>query len=326
MNEIARELAACMDVVRTHTYDGAELNSMEKKYGLAMLPALRQCACDPDSEVARQAYGLILRLAGSAKDEATRQRIIELLVADLKDYRTNGTSDFVTRRLLEFSAVDFSDEAKVDLHEMLSAPRDRRYAPIGGIILMAGVADMKSELPHLQAIVDSEREDKKASYQKRIDAIEREIAGFSGVKRGPPVSMVEERKRIQRQTYWQDSILWFVMRARARMGVKEDIQQCIEMAESHPDPNYRAERVFEQLAYVRQPEVVEYLRRYLNSDRPPPFHGYDVVPVSEAERAGSALQQMLENWPVKTYGHLMPQQLREARKWMADQKEWKIIR
>jgi hypothetical protein len=57
------------------------------------------------------------------------------------------------------------------------------------------------------------------------------------------------------------------LRARARMGVKEDILRCIDLVESHPDEDYRVTWLLHGLSYVRQPEVINYLQKYLNSDK-----------------------------------------------------------
>ena len=116
------------------------------------------------------------------------------------------------------------------------------------------------------------------------------------------------------------------MMARARMGVKEDVERCIELVESYPDEGFRVVVLLKRLSYVRQPEVVEYLKSYLFSDK------YEPGPPTQLRRtyaqcAIAALLEMLEDFPTKDKKfHSLPELTRYCREWMSKQKQWKIIR
>jgi hypothetical protein len=98
----------------------------------------------------------------------------------------------------------------------------------GEIILLAGVADLKSELPRLKQFIDEhegklkqQHEENLAEWARTVEKMpERRQARFAD-------SLLEQ--------YWQSSLVWDALRARARMGVKEDIARCIELVEPHPD-------------------------------------------------------------------------------------------
>jgi len=86
--------------------------------------------------------------------------------------------------------------------------------------------------------------------------------------------------------------------------------------------------ILPQIAYIRQPEGIEYLNRYLDSDlRLPPTD-----PVEKGEPVARWVLDMLagciKDFPVeKKPGRSYAQDdVETARKWMADKSNWKIIR
>jgi hypothetical protein len=110
------------------------------------------------------------------------------------------------------------------------------------------------------------------------------------------------------------------------MGVKEDVKRCIEVVEAHPDESYRVIFLLDRISYVRQPEVVEYLKKYLFIDKPekPASEGH--MRMSYAHRAAMALAQMLRGFPGNPEYGGNQKTIEECRKWMSKQKKWNIIR
>jgi len=123
---------------------------------------------------------------------------------------------------------------------------------------------------------------------------------------------------------------WRARLARARMGVQEDVQRCIALVDSEPDEKLRVKHLLADVAYIRQPEAIRYLQKYLDSDKRFPddygvFEGY-MRGEAYAHVALRLLRQCLEGFPpgnkyVRTW-----QDVLEAREWMAQQTQWHIIR
>ncbi len=84
--------------------------------------------------------------------------------------------------------------------------------------------------------------------------------------------------------------------ARARMGEKDDIKRCIELVNSYPNENKKLIVLLKKLSYVRQPEVVEYLKGYLLDNRYESGAGRNMT---YGERAMLALEEMIEDFPSK---------------------------
>ncbi len=86
--------------------------------------------------------------------------------------------------------------------------------------------------------------------------------------------------------------------------------------------------LFRDIGYIRQPEAIEFLKTYVFSDETigqvsPPVPGEPV-----ASYVIDILADCLENFPIekrKGRGY-KPEEMDLCRKWMSEQKEWKIIR
>jgi len=232
---------------------------------------------------------------------------------------------YLSRRLQHFRARDFSDRGKEILVTVFSGLLEGTYRNrTSAIILLLGVADVKSELPRLKGIIDRSEERLKEGHRRELEELERRAARYGD---SVPRGVLRQLEAARSKTYWQDTTLWHALRARARMGVKEDVQRCIDMVASHPHPDARGAGLLSSLAYIRQPEVVSYISEYLDGDTMPSRGGSrNVVVDSYAAYAASALASMLEGFPLKAYRTSQPEKLKVARDWMAEQTEWKIIR
>jgi hypothetical protein len=137
---------------------------------------------------------------------------------------------------------------------------------------------------------------------------------------------------------WWATQGWRARLARARMGLQEDVQHCIALVESEPNETLRVGHLLAHIAYIRQPEAIRYLQKYLDSDkRFPDQHGgiegdtrgqpyayvalrllwqcLDGFPAGRRIGAESR-QEFLQTWP----------DVEQARRWMHQQTEWHIIR
>jgi len=326
--QIRRILSTCMDQAREH-HTGRECDQFDrmcKEYGVAMLTYLEEYVADPCSRVRWRAYALMTNLARDADSIPERRRICDKLVKGL----TLGRCTHIATWLLKFNFTtgDFSQESRALLTEELSEVlSDEKVALREEIILLSGVAELKSELPSLKQFSDTKEVILKERHQKQVQEWREVIERLPDTNNMP--AFLPRRKRFEKQLrkqYWQSSLVWDALRARARMGVKEDIARCIELVESHPDEDYRVAWLLKELSYVRQPEVVDYLYTYLKSDKLEPYGGRDVIQLTYGQRAAIALGQMLRGFPWKKDYAANQEMIERCREWMAEQKQWDIIR
>ena len=293
------------------------------KYGAALLLYIEQYTIDPNSRVRLEAYALMASIGRDANDTPDRQAIVYKLLTRLR--QDEEYKQYLGRMLLQFRAADFSTEAKELLRDQFSSALvDRKMNGYvrGYIILLVGVADMKSELPRLKEFIE-QREDKLKQEHKEYVGRLHKLLERTPETHKPRLETL--RKMFKRQ-YWQSSLMWDALRARARMGIKEDIHRCIELVESHPDEEYRRDRLLQALAYVRQPEIVGYLYDYLQHSKAKTEFRGDAIIYSEAQRAAMALAAMLRGFPGNKHYGGDQETMERCRKWMNEQKEWHIIR
>ncbi len=214
------------------------------------------------------------------------------VVEKILDYGTKNPErkDGIFYDLLPFQAADFSEAAKEILQTELST------SPEYTTILLVGAADIKSSLPALKAMVDEVNE---------------------------PLKPFDINSKASH------SRAFVALMARARMGVKEDVKRCIEVVEAHPDEGFRVGVLLDRISYVRQPEVVEYLKKYLFMDKIEPGPETQMR-MTYAQRAMIALSKMLQDFPVGEGKDIKFDTVEEVtayvRKWMSKQKKWNIIR
>jgi len=325
-NEIRDALSTCMNQVRQRIPDEcSKVDAVREKYGLAIVPFLEEYMADVNEHVRWQSYRSMILVGVDSNDVVARRGIVyELLTGMQGDVRNRG---YLANRLLQFEAADFSTEAKQLVQRqfewaldggMTREPRD--------IFLLVGVADLKSELPRLKQFVEEREQEVTRSRAREVEERQKSLGGSGSGPGGP-------QRWLERQ-WWQGTLVWAALRARARMGIKEDIQRCIELADSHPNEDYKVSHFLKELAYVRQPEVVDYIYDYLKSDKVEKWKARDVIGNSYAERAAMALAEMLPGFPGRKDIGGDAKTIERCRKWMAEQrqkleqekKQWDIIR
>lgn len=325
--EIRDVLSTFMQQVRERTpVEFRKVSNLAKRYGTALVPYLEEYLADPCDRVRREIYEYLVIVGLDSNDVVARQAIVYKLLNAL----TSGdeTKVYPAKTLLQFTSVDFTEQAKELVRKelrrvLLFTNRYQRR----DFILLAGVADLKSELPLLKQFIDEREEGLKLKRAREVKEIQKVCAGRLRFLRA-------QRMGLERQ-WWQGTRVWAALRARARMGVKEDIQRCIELVDAHPNEDRKGSELLRELAYVRQPEVVDYIYDYLKSDKVEKWKGRDVIGRSYAERAAMALVEMLPGFPArKGLAGADAGTIKRCRKWMAEQKQkleqeekqWDIIR
>lgn len=249
---------------------------------------------EKDSEwpVRHMTHYYIFRVANIHPTTQVRQEVAKRLV----EAEINGTDRGACRLLMDFAAKDFNEQSKALIRQALV---HANKGVVGGdpSVWLCGVANMKDQLPVLKEFL--------------IDEVA--YSNDPNMKHFPK---------------WYYTTCWSARLARARMGVKEDIQKCIELAEAEQDSTERVLRILPQIGYIRQPEAIKYLHKYLESKKrlPPinPIHPGELY----ASRVMHILAKSLRNYPVKRKKarNYTQEEIDLCRKWMSEQTKWVIIR
>lgn len=218
-----------------------------------------------------------------------RQQVVERLIKTYIDDEDSAVAYRAYKHLFSFGANDFNEQAKARIRQHLN-PK----GPSQDLTLLAGIANMTDQSPLFRSV--------------RMKA-----ANYDDLPIGE-------------QKYFTDTLGWNARLALARMGSQEDIAYCIKMVEAYPDMDTRVTRLLYELSYIRQPEVIRVIQKYLERD------GYteaqfDVPPRDYWEFALNILVTTLEDFPVKDKNWSFSLEDREtARAWMNAQTEFKIKR
>lgn len=246
----------------------------------------------PFEMVKRTAYQQEFRLAYLRPTPAVRQKVVERFVKEFVDPNpTINISPYPYGCLLKFRAEDFSPLAKEMLRQNLNINNRR-----GRTVMLIGTANIQEELPRLKKLLIDE-----VAYQADPN----------------------------RHTKWYHTLGWKARLARARMGVKEDIDNCIKLADMElKGKPPRILHLFHDIGYIRQPGAIDFLMTYVFSDE----RLSQVKPTAPGEPVASyvmgILVDCLEDFPIKKREQrgYSQEDIELCRKWMSEQKEWKIIR
>ena len=245
-------------------------------------------------------FPVCVAMAGIQKTcetETECRQFVDELVCWLCDAKRPPSTD-IARLLKRMSSKDFSQDAKKKLlEELRDAVTDREYGGYSrrNLYMIIGVADIPETLPLL-----AQKAYKPADDPKEIVA------------------------KIHLST-WPSA--WDALKARARMGVKEDIELCIRVVDATEDKRDLACYLARHLSYIRQPEIVEYFRPYLYSEEVVDYDARDVADSTYAGMAAGALSAMVEGFPVDTSGFSgKDEYIRRAREWMRDRTDFTFRR
>ncbi|HML74039.1 MAG TPA: hypothetical protein PKB02_06045 [Anaerohalosphaeraceae bacterium] len=255
---------------------------MVEQFGMNVLPYAVDYLTDPNNNKKYYGKKMLFFLSQQKKDVAEKKEIVEAILGktlDNKQLRDEIYRGFPT--LWQQDA--YSDTIKQKLHELL-IKQDEEIIPI---ILHVGCAGMTSELGLLKTIAEQE------VYPVEPDSWPCYGNAFTALM------------------------------ARARMGEKEDIIKCIDLVKgfscehyckyidrsdhktagilSKKVEDYRVQYLLREISYIRQPEVVEYIKSYIYSDQVTRNLGPDTVSQSYADIAAEYLRQMIKDFPSIPY-------------------------
>lgn len=248
---------------------------------------------DPCWPVRKLAYLYEVELANLQPTKEIRHEVSKRLVNALID-PNSGLSGDASSWLLTFREGDFSVESKKRIKDALLT----KERPGIGLIKIAGVAGTKETLPRLgELLIDED------------------------VYRNNPNPNNQIRK-------WYYAVGWNARLARARMGIKGDIEKCIRLVDSEPHRGIGALTPLNDIGYIRQPEAIEFLKSYVFSDETIGQVELTVPGEPVASYVMGILTDCLENFPIKKKEQrgYTQEEIELFRKWMSEQKEWKIIR
>ncbi len=243
------------------------------------------------------AYRYMMRLIKLHPQKEIKREVAGRLVQAVIHPERNNSRNPYNWLSTSFVEEDFTEESKNFIRKYIDDANVARR-----MIIICGVANLKDQIPKLEKLLINEMEYKKKEMEENPDF---------------PYSF---------GLYSSNG--WSARLARARMGVKEDIKRCIEVVEAEKDIRRKLTNLLPQIGYIRQPEAIEYLRKYLESNQML-SGGKDTIGTNVGLNTMNILSQCLSNFPFKkkeTYSSFSMEELDQCRIWMAQQKEWKIIR
>jgi len=267
------------------TVDDREILVGEPEVILAELQVFEK---DPVERVRWEAHAIGWRIAIQSDEPQIRRDVVSSLIRACSD-PSGLVRESAAEFLLAFTAEAFTEDTKTWLRALVASDKPER-----GMILVAGVADLRDQAPKLRALLADETR------------LHPETPGARG---------------------WYGSIPWTARMALGRMGSRDDIERCIELVESEPDPVLRVGRLLQHLAFIRQPRAIALLQAYLESDKGLPPEQGEGAPLY-AQYALNLLALTLDNFPVryKRSPAMYPQEdIELARTWMRAQQQFKFL-
>ena len=245
---------------------------------------------DTDWSVKRMAYHYEMQLARLHPTPEIKQEVTLRLIKELVDPNSSNSRHFY-KWLKSFSKDDFNNTSKTLIRQSLS--RIKPGSKKTRIVLACGVANVTDQLSRLEEMLIDE-----VAYSKR-----------TGQK-------------------WYRTEGWCARLARARMGIKEDIDKCIELVNSTKHKGLGVLNLLHDIGYIRQPAAINFLKNYVDSDK----LLSPVKPTAPGEPVAAyvidILTVCLVDFPIeRREGRGYKQhEIELCRKWMAKQTEWKIRR
>ena len=273
--------------------DTPTVNAVVDRYGLDVLPELRPFMQEPDRSVQSGVSSALDLLARKAETPDERKQLADEVLRWFCDPKCQEIVVLV-KIADEIGSQYYSDELKDGLHDRLAASLEKSYGQERVyLVRMAGIVDLKEALPLL-----GEQAFKEFPHDQSI------VKAFGGGGR----------------------LHWDALRARARMGVKEDIQLCLQFAEATTDQAILAGFIFEQLAYLRQPEIVEYLKPFAFRDDAAVKAEHDIVEALYCDKAVEALAYMIEGFPLQPGLPPMEGDVERCREWLRNHPKYTLRR
>ncbi|MBN2181412.1 MAG: hypothetical protein JW715_05825 [Sedimentisphaerales bacterium] len=247
---------------------------------------------DTESFVRSVTHINIVKIANLHPDNT---KVRQEVVRRLTEATYNRNDKPAGRLLMTFTAKDFSEPSKALIRQAMD---NVNTGVVGGslCVWLCGIADLQEEMPRLEKLMINE-----VAYNK------------------------DPNMRYAPKWYYTTG--WAARLARARMGVKEDIEICVSLIEEEIDKNNNFQ-LLDKLGYIRRPEAIKSLKKYLDSDKRLPRINENTPGSPYADYVLDILIDSLENFPIekKPGRGYRSEQIETARKWMSKQSKWIIRR
>lgn len=267
-------LAAKVEFIYKHSPFDAGIPDIISNYEVhSIVPLAINLTKDTNKRVRFYGYRLLISAKQKTNDLNLLNIIIHAFIEGLKDDNNSGTC---LKVLMDCHKNEFSEETKEYLKQLLDEILTKEITGTysENILLLVGVADMQEEMNKLQAIMDIGD-------------------GNSSRSRSNPHRMV-----------------FAALKAKARMGDKDAIRQCIAQVDMEQDEERKLRISLKHIAYIRQPEAVDYIKQYIYSDKKTRDLGPDALGGSYSDIAAGYLEEMIVGFPnraeianhIKEYG------------------------
>lgn len=282
--KIADLLSAIMDQVRNKKPMTIDNKNILAQDPKATLELLKPYERDTSPLVRYHAFTQDWQIARSYPSPKVRQEVTARLVEGLRDIEPLVWKHS-SKYLLDFNSEDFTEATKAAINQLLDEKEPRQ-----DIVRIAGVANMQEKMDKLEKLL--------------ID----ESAYGTGLYTGK----------------WYGTLGWAARLARARMGSKADISRAIKLVESEPDEVIRVTILLHDIAYIRQPEAIEVLQQYFESDKRLPQVKETAPGTSYHQYAVDLLTEIIRNFPLKKkcVGCYTQSDIELAREWMRVKHNW----
>jgi hypothetical protein len=291
-NAIHSELAQFFGQLQNEQMVTVRISDMDIKNAdpNSLLSFLTKYQTSNNAGVRSFVYKFEAKAARFHRARAVRCEVVERLVNALVskeeiDRELQGT---YADLLYGFEDEDFNPKAKAAILSALGGDNPRKE-----LIRVSGVAQLREALPRLAGLLLDE-----AEFETKWQRIGRK---------------------------WYYTAGWNARLARARMGIEGDINKCIQLVDRVQDTHLKIYHLLPAVAYIRQPQAIQYLRGYLNSDI---VLKTDCVEEPVAAFVLDLLAESVRDFPIEKkpgrgYGQ---DEIKQARKWMREQSQWNIIR
>ncbi|MBW8017388.1 MAG: hypothetical protein FVQ82_14500 [Planctomycetes bacterium] len=213
---------------------------------------------DPNEVIKRLGYGFLVYAGRKSEDQTVRRRAVETLVNGLVDKKGDYVLQMCAKTLRRsHTRKNFSKKAKTVLRKKLH-----------DIAINPGSFHYSKYVILIVGVADmqTEMEFLRTLSNQRIRNKPTINAGWAGY-------------------------------AMARMGDKEAIKKWISSVDSVTDEDDKVGIWLGRSTYIRQPEIVDYIKPYLYSDKMFRSRGGDVVPAWYSSVAAKCLEEMIVGFP-----------------------------
>ena len=265
--DVMQDVATYMNNIRSHV--PANFAPLRNAPPLEVLAELRKYANDPDRSVRSSATGIASGFSLRYADPKVRRQAAQLLVDSGVSDPDPGLARHAAQDLLDFNRADFTDEMRQVINQALTTDP----TPAFEVVLLAGVADVKAAEGRLRQMV------REGSW----------TAQLALARMGDKAAIANVLARANAVTAPEIPV------AANGMAIAADGTKTYDATRK----SYEIVKLVQDLAYVRQPEVVEFLLSELFSDKVLPGNGSDVPGGRYASLVADELDGVIVGFPDK---------------------------